>query len=138
MGAAAMSLFDKFLQAIKSLLPAALTSEQLRLLSQLDTHQIYVENVRSLLGVSHREAVNILETAVRQGVFTKKIGVICPDGHVAAEAETEDRLPPTIHCSSEDDEGFPEELELSTQTLKKVVFYSLDEPSESASYGRTS
>lgn len=133
-----MSLFGRFFQAIKSLLPTALTDEQMGLLSRLDTHKIYVENVRSLLGVSHQEAVNILETAVRQGVFTKKIGVMCPDGHVAAEAESEDRLPQTIHCSSEDDEGFPEELELLTKTLKKVTFYSLDDSSKSAHYSTTS
>ena len=133
-----MRLFSKFLQAIRSLLPVALSDEQVKLLSELDTHQIYVENVRSLLGVSHREAVDILETAVRQGVFTKKIGVICPDGRVAASAESEDRLPALVHCSSEDDEGFPEEIDVPTRTLKKVVFYSLDESSESANYSSAS
>jgi hypothetical protein len=136
-GVAAMPLFSRFLQAIKSLLPAPLSNEQLELLSQLDTHQIYVENVRSLLGVSYREAVDILETAVRQGVFTKKIGVVCPDGSVGASAETEDNLPATTPCFKEDEDGLAEEFNLPTQTLKKVVFYSLDESSKSASYSRT-
>jgi hypothetical protein len=135
-GAAAMRLLHRFLQIIKSLLPAALTDEQVALLSNLNTHQIYVENVRSLLGVSHKEAVEILETAVRRGVFTKRVGVISPDGSVAASADSVERLPKVIHYLSDDEDGYPEEVDLPTQNLQKVVFYSLDESSESASYPR--
>lgn len=133
-----MRLLSKFLQTIKSLLPAALSDEQIALLSKLDTHQIYAENVRSLLGVSHKEAVAILETAVRQGVFRRMVGVIRPDGSIGASAGSEDALPKVIHCLADDDDGYPEEVDLPTQTLKKVVFYSLDESSESASYSSTS
>ena len=133
-----MRLFSKFLQTIKSLLPTGLTDEQVALLSHLDTHQIYVENVRSLLGVSNKEALAILETAVRQGVFTKMVGVVRPDGSIGASAKSEAALPRVFHYVADDEDGYPEEVDLPTQTLKKVVFYSLDESKESTSYSSAS
>jgi hypothetical protein len=132
-----MSLFDRFSRIISRVFPSKLDDREATLLSQLDPHKIYVENVRSLLDVSYKEALGILETAVRQGVFQKHIEVMCPDGTVAASADAEDAIPDRVQCWSEDDEGHLEEMEISTHSLKKVVFYSLDERSDSASYSST-
>jgi hypothetical protein len=132
-----MSLFDRFLRTIRSLVPSGITEKQSRLLAQLDTHKIYVENVRSLLDVSHAEAVRILETAVRQGVFRRCIEVMCPDGAVAASANTEAELPLTVHCWIDDGEGHLEETELLTKSLKKAVFYRFDERPETVPHART-
>lgn len=98
------------------------------LLSQLDPDKIYVENVRSVLDVSHRTAQAICETATRRGLFKRQVEVMCPDGSVAAIAEAEDALPETVRCVVEQD-GQPEEEEISTSTLHKSIFYKLNETS---------
>jgi hypothetical protein len=116
-------------------MPFKLSEAQAALLSQIDTHKIYVENVRSLLDITHAEAVRILETAVRQGVFEKRVEVLCPDGTVAASADNEDSLPPHVNCWVEDEDGHLEEADIPTKGLKRVVFYSVDE--RSVPYSRT-
>jgi len=90
----------------------------------LDPDKIYVENVRSILRVPHGVAVRICELAVDHGVFKKMIAVECPDGSEAAAAESESGLPPTVTCYT-DDGGFMSEVELNTDTLRKVTFYRL-------------
>jgi hypothetical protein len=132
-----MSLFDKFLRTIDVFGSSGISEAQSRVLAQLDTHKIYVENVRSLLGISYGEAVRILETAVRQGVFEKWIEVTCPDGTVAASARNENELPTTVHCWVEDEEGHLEDSDFPTQSLKKSTFYRLDERSETVPHART-
>jgi hypothetical protein len=105
-----------------------MTDREAELLSRLDPERIHVENVRSILDVSYAEALKIVEAAVRQGVFERRVDVICPDGSVAASAETEDKLPATVSCWSED-EGFSEELTVPTQSLPRTISYRLHESS---------
>jgi hypothetical protein len=125
-----MRLFDRFLRTISSVLPSGLSVKETKLLAQLNPRRIYVENVRSLLGVSRSEAVRILETAVRQGVFERRIEVMCPDGTVAASAESEESLPTTVPCYANDEDGYPEETSVPSRTLRKAVFYRLYERSQ--------
>jgi hypothetical protein len=120
-------LLTKFFETIRKALPGGLLSEkEAKALAALNPQKIYIENVRSLLGVSHDSAVKICETAVRQGVFMRGIEVLCPDGAVAASAESESKLPSKVHCWVERD-GEPEEEEFSTAELRRVVFYTLYE-----------
>src|SRR5687768_6484498 len=95
-------------------------------LTRLNPDKIYVENVRSLLGISHRSALGICETAVRQGLFTRGVEVLCPDGSVAVSASREEDLPPTVKCWSQE-EGHYQETVLPTKTLQKITFYRLDD-----------
>lgn len=120
-----MNLFSRFSQTIKSLLPAGISPEDLSKVSSLNPERIDVENVRSVLGLSYGNALRILETAVRQGVFHKHIGVLRPDGSIGASADTERGLPTHISYWGQDDEGHPEEMRIPTTSLKKVVYYSL-------------
>lgn len=129
-----MSLFDRFLRTISEFVPpSGLSERDLRLLSQVDPEKVYVENVRSLLGISHFRAVQILETAVRQGIFERRVEIACPDGRVAASADKEEHLPKTVHCWVEES-GHLEEADLPSDSLEKTVFYRLYEPSDSVSY----
>lgn len=132
-----MSLFDRFLKRISSVGGPSISEPQRLLLSQLDTHKVYVENVRSLLGVSYPEALKILETAVRQGVFERCVEVICPDGTVAASAKSEEELPSTVQCWVEDEDGYLEETDLPTRSLRKTTFYRLDEHPNNVPHPRT-
>lgn len=122
-----MSLFDRFLRTISSVFPSGLSAKETRLLLQLDPRKVYVENVRSIMGVSNREAEKILETAVRQGAFKKLVEVSCPDGTVVASAEREEDLPPTVRCWHEGNEGHLEEFYVDSQSLRKSTFYRINE-----------
>ena len=100
--------------------------DSLRELSRLDPHKIYLENVRSVLGVSSKKAQSICEVAVRQGVFEKWVEIRCPDGSVPASAKKESDLPAVVHCWVEE-EGDMSEIELSSTELRKINFYRLVE-----------
>src|SRR5271165_5495058 len=122
-----MSLFRKFLKVISSIVPEkGVSLAEADVLSRLNPDKIYVENVRSLLNVSHGSAQRILETGVRQGVFVRRVEVQCPDGSVAASAETEAGLPRMVHCWEEED-GFPKEVEIPVENLAKTTFYRLND-----------
>jgi hypothetical protein len=113
-----------------------LSPKETEKLSQLNPDKIYVENVRSLLGISHASAVQICETAVRQGVFQRAIEVMCPDGAVAVIVKDDEALPTEIRCWREED-GHLEPVMLPTESLDKAIFYRLDDRSDSLSIGQT-
>lgn len=115
--------FEKFLNTISEVLHldplSGIDQEALR---GLNPNKIYVENVRSLLGVSHGRAEGLCEAAVRRGIFTRGIEVLCHDGTVAASAGCESDLPDIITCWINEG-GDHEEREFSTSALDKITFY---------------
>ena len=131
-------LFNKFWKVINRIVPDfTLSEDEAQALSRLDPKKIYIENVRSILGVSHGSAKRICETAVRQGIFERRVEVLCPDGVVAASADIEANLPVTVLCWVGIDDH-PEEIELPTANLQKTTFYRLNESqSDSVPHGRT-
>jgi len=129
-------LSTKFFETISRIIPGAIPSGKESAIASLDPDKIYLENVRSALGVSHRVAVRICETAVRQGFFRRGIEVLCPDGAVAASAEKEADLPVTVHCWTEE-AGELEEADLPTESLRKITFYRLNEQTASGLYARS-
>jgi hypothetical protein len=104
-------------------------------LSRLNPDKIYVENVRSLLDVSHSSAVEILEDGLKQGWLRSGVEVMCPDGTVAASAETIEKLPRTVNCT-QIEAGHPEEVQLPTNTLSVVKFYKLNDRPTSIAVGQ--
>ncbi len=132
-----MTLLRKFFRAIRRLIPKSPLSGKEALLAELNPNKIYIESVRSILNVSHETARRICETAVRQGEFLRGIEVMCPSGAVAATAETEDKLPKVVRCWMEDSSGHSEEVELPTSTLRKTVFYRLNDKTDSIPFGQT-
>lgn len=121
----------KFLDIIGKLLPSNPLSGKEEALARLNPDKIYTENVRSVLGVSHKAALEVCERAVRQGFFRRGVEVMCPDGAVAASADSEATLPPMVRCWMEENGNF-EEVELPTNTLRKVTFYRLDDQAAAA------
>jgi hypothetical protein len=119
-------LFEKLLDIISKFIPSDPLVGVERALARLNPDKFDVENVRSILGVSEVSAKRICETAVRQGVLEKRIEVLCPDGAVAASADSEANLPATVNCLQEQDGDF-EEVELPTSQLRKLPFYRLNE-----------
>lgn len=96
------------------------------LILRLNPDKIYLENVRNILGVSTTKAKTICETAVRQGVFSRRVEVLCPDGSVAASADSEQSLPNFVRCWNEE-AGNIQEVELETDGLRRNVYYRLNE-----------
>lgn len=126
-------LLTKFLETISRIIPGDMLSGKEEAIARLNPDKFYVENVRSVLGVSNHKAVQICESAVRQGLFRRGIEVLCPDGSIAASADAEAGLPSTVHCWS-DEGAHPEEVELPTSSLPKIAFYRLNDESTSALY----
>lgn len=127
-----MSL-TRFLDAISRLIPGTPLTGREEAIATLDPEKFYVENVRSVLGVSHDSALRICETAVRQGVFLRRVEVLCPDGTVAASAGSEAELPEIVSCWTEED-GHCEEVTRPVKELRKRESYKLDEKAASVLY----
>ena len=117
---------EKFLDTIRRVLPSNPLAGKEEALARLNPEKIYIENVRSVLGVSEGEARRICDTAVRQGLFTRGIEILCPNGSVAATEESEALLPSVVSCWQEE-EGNREEKSFRTEELRKLVFYRLNE-----------
>jgi hypothetical protein len=115
-------LLTKFFDSISKMVPGDPLSGRVEAIAKLNPDKIYVENVRSALGVSTGKAQQICETAVRQGVFDRYVEVLCPDGAVAACAKVESQLPAKVSCWTER-EGELEEVEIPTNALAKTTFY---------------
>ena len=80
----------KFLDAISRWLPPQKRPELEAAIASLNPDKMYVENVRSVLGVSTETAVDACEAAVRQGLFRRRIEIISPDGSIATSASCEE------------------------------------------------
>ena len=100
--------------------------ESMKELLRLDPRKIYLENVRSILGISSNKAQSVCEVAVRQGVFEEWVEIRCPDGSVPASAKEESELPPVVYCWVEEGRH-KNEIELKSAELPKVTFYRLVE-----------
>lgn len=132
-----MELLKKLFQIIRNAVPAPTLSESQALeLARLNPEKFYAENVRSILGVSYKSALRICETAVRQGIFERRVEVKCPDGAVAASADTEANLPSVVRCFRQEEQHFEME-EIPTAQLEKTVFYRLRDDADSIPYGQT-
>ncbi len=126
--------FQKLFEIIGSLLPERSLIRNPELLSRLNPDKIYLENVRSIFNISSKSAQRYCDTAVRQGVFLQFVEVVCPNGSVAASAESESSLPKTVSCWMQSDGNYDEKI-FKTSELPKNVFYRLnDEATASPPY----
>ena len=116
--------FEKFLNIIRRYFPVNPLAGIEDHIAELRPEKIYVENVRSILGVSQPTALQICETAVRQGVFDRKIEILSPDGSVAWIGNNPEDVPPTLPVWIDED-GHLEEANVPTTKLKKNSFYRL-------------
>jgi len=116
-----MQSSNRFLRAIAE--HTILTPRRLEALSRVDSQRVYVENIRSILGGPAWVAKTLCETAVRKGIFTKHIQLLCPDGAVAKTIHAGETLPTTVRCVKEIDGYFEETLE-AVEHLDKLEYYS--------------
>lgn len=114
--------FKKFLNIIADALPPKPSPNLLDNLTKLDPNKFYVENVRSILNVNYKRAIEVCQTGVQQGIFQECIEVLCPDGTVAKTAVSEAELPETVPCVEEVDGDYVER-EYGIEELKKSTYY---------------
>lgn len=115
-----MMWLSEFWQRIRELLPPGIPESAAAELAALNPDRIYLENVRSILGVSSARAKNVCDTAVRRGVFIRRFQVLCPDGTVAITADRESDLPQVVRCWHDE-----EEFEMvPTRGLQRLEVYS--------------
>lgn len=132
-----MGLLKRLFQIISKAVPGPdLSRQEAELIARLNPDKFYVENVRSILGISSATATRICETAVRQGLFERRIEVRCPDGAVAASADSEAHLPERVRCWTRE-EGHLHPADLSTRDLEKTTFYRLNDSSAPVPHQQT-
>jgi hypothetical protein len=114
-----MQLSKRFLKVIADRF--IVTPRRMKALSEIEPDRIYVENIRAVLGGTSWMAKLICETAVRQGIFAKKIQILCPEGG-ATTIDYGEEIPPTIPCQKDID-GTLERINEPTNRLDKLEFY---------------
>jgi len=91
----------------------------------LNPDKIYLENIRSILGVPTAIAKLICETAVRKGLFFERVEVLSPDDTVVLTAANEQELPESISYMIFEGEDYDRQ-ESATKDLKKRTYYQLN------------
>lgn len=87
--------------------------------------RIYVENVRSFFGVSHRVAQKMCDLAVRQGLFERCLAFLCPrDERVIFEACGPDAAAPS-HLMCEVCEALEEPSDFESTQCRRMPYYRL-------------
>ena len=119
-------LLQKFFERISNVIPETVLLGDLRALSHLNPDKFYLENVRSVLGVSSAAAQRICDTAVRRRAFLQFVEVTSPEGVGVAFAPTETELPLEVHYWTEQN-GEHVETFVPTADLRKTVFYRLND-----------
>lgn len=101
-------------------------AQYLQAIKSIDPGKIEIENVRSVLKTSRRSAELICEMGVKEGVFEKRIGFVCPnEGKIIADFDFYDtNIPAQLTCNTcEGDDQ--EEYIFNTQDLEYIKFYRL-------------
>jgi hypothetical protein len=104
-----------------------LLQRYLQTINELNPNKIYVENVRSFFKVPTFVARLMCEMAVVDKLFTKKIGLVCPNSdcnRIIASFSSEKDIPQEIECSICEDED-KEIFSYKTKDLEKIEFYQL-------------
>jgi hypothetical protein len=134
-------LLEKFSDIIEQSPIGISVAKRRKLIEETDPHRIYVENIRSFFNIPKSAAVYLCNVAVRQGVFEKHIGYLCPndDCHsmladVPARSNPPDELQ-CFNCEALEREPYV----FNSKDCRIIEFYSLaslkdaiDKPKKSA------
>lgn len=76
-----------------------LLKKQSQLIRATDPERIYVENVRSFFHLPYKAAKVLCELAVKEGLFRKKYGVVCPScGRIIKSYNIKEEIDEEIEC----------------------------------------
>jgi hypothetical protein len=72
-------LLEKFSDIIDRSPIGASVAKRRKLIEQTNPNRIYAENIRSFFGIPKSVAIYLCDIAVREGLFEKRIGYLCPN-----------------------------------------------------------
>lgn len=118
-------LYARFWQLIDASAIGGAVTRRREILEQTNPDRISVENVRAFFRVPHGVARSWCELAVREGVFSKRVGLLCPeDRHIVVALPNDAPIPPTIACKVCEAEE-REEFDHPTVRMDRLPIYSL-------------
>jgi len=98
---------------------------KLEVIKKTNPRRIYVENVRSFFRLPTPLARFYCELAVREGLFTKHVGLLCPnDGRIIKSIEPGATLPESVVCEICQEIG-EQRAEFSGQEVGRIEYYAL-------------
>jgi len=122
-------LFEKFLNLIDRTPIGAIIDRKLDIIEKTDPDRIYVENIRTYYNLPYIAAQTLCEMAVKEHIFKKRIGLICPnDGckRIIKTYDVEEKQDETVTClQCELRES--EQYCFDTNELEKEIFYQLQD-----------
>ena len=118
-------LLEKFLNLIDKTWIGRSIDRKRELIANTDPDRIYVENIRQFFHMPYRLAKSLCEMAVREKIFNKKEGVICPScGRIIKSCEAGESLKGAITCTvcqSNEEESYS----FDVNNLDRRIFYQL-------------
>jgi len=117
--------YEKFLSIIDASWIGRAVDRRLELIDRTDPDNIYIENIRSFFGMPFKVARFFCDVAVREGVFDRRIGYLCPqDKNIIHYRRRGDTLPSEVTCLVCEAEG-ADNFEFDPETLQVIDVYSL-------------
>lgn len=117
--------YERLLNVIDSSWIGAAVDRRMELMRKTDPEHIYVENIRSFFNVTYGIAKFFCESAVRQGVFNRRIGYMCPnDNRIIMYAAPGEEISDTVVCHICEADG-KEECEFKIEEVPTIEVYSL-------------
>jgi len=117
--------FEKFLNLIERTPFSGIVDKKLDIVEKTDPDRIFVENVRAFYNLPYVAAKALCELAVRERIFKKKIGVICPnDESIIKSYDIDEEQDVTVTCEKcllREEEQYT----FDTKELKQEIFYQL-------------
>lgn len=101
---------------------------KLKIISDLNPHRVFVENVRVLFDITTTEAKELLEELVAKGYAEQMVRLDCPEsscsGRMICSHSINEEPPTNVKCSLCETEG-NEEFWYETSKLKGSIFYKM-------------
>jgi len=117
----------RLLEIIDSTFIGKLITRKQELMDRTDPDRIYVENIRSFFNIPTSVARFLCELAARQGLFRKKIGVLCENeecGRIILTVDDPGAIPSIVECKTCTLRE-AEKSEFNKEELQTIVFYQL-------------
>lgn len=118
-------LYERFYAIMTSRPLSNFFENKAAIVKKTDPNRIYVENVRAFFGLTYGLASSLCEAAVREGIFEKRVGYLCPhDQRMIRSFAPDEKVPETLSCGiCEVEENYP--YEFRTADLETISFYRL-------------
>jgi hypothetical protein len=99
-------------------------TDQIAVLQKMENDKLFVENVRQFFNITKENAEFLCEQGVREGIFEKRIGVLCSNCNgMIYSSEFGNILPDVVVCENCKELGVGN-YKFATSSLDKITFYT--------------